>query len=257
MNEHYKVKSQTLVDVADKIRNYTGTIELVKPENLDTKVDNVYEAGKQAEYDAFWDATQDYGKRTAYVYAFGSYIWNDTNFKPKYDIKPIGNCTNIFRYVQVTDFVSILEKQGVVLDLSGATNLEYAFQSCTTKRLGVIDCTGIPSSSVLRSAFNSMPNIETIELLRVNETLQYSGTFNNSPQLVNLTIEGVIGQNGFNVSWSTLLSHDSLMSIINALQDKTGDTSGTSWIVTLGTTNLAKLSDAEKAIATEKGWSLA
>ena len=70
-------------------------------------------------------------------------------------------------------------------------------------------------------------------------------------------IGGTININGFDFHWSTKLSHDSLMSIINALQDKTTDTSGTSWVVTLGTENLAKLSDSQKAIATQKGWSLA
>ena len=46
------------------------------------------------------------------------------------------------------------------------------------------------------------------------------------------------------------------MSIINCLKDYSTDTSGTSHTVTLGTTNLAKLTDEQKAIATEKGWSL-
>jgi hypothetical protein len=43
------------------------------------------------------------------------------------------------------------------------------------------------------------------------------------------------------------------MSIINALQKKTSGT----WTVTLGTTNLNKLDTNEKAIATDKGWTLA
>ena len=29
-----------------------------------TDLDDVYEAGKKAEYDAFWDEYQDYGNRT-------------------------------------------------------------------------------------------------------------------------------------------------------------------------------------------------
>lgn len=45
-----------------------------------------FEAGKQAEYDAFWNAFQTNGTRTAYNYAF--YSWHSDCFKPKYDIKP-------------------------------------------------------------------------------------------------------------------------------------------------------------------------
>jgi hypothetical protein len=83
--------------------------------------------------------------------------------------------------------------------------------------------------------------------------VSFSNTFSGCIALENLTMGGTIGQNGFNVSESTKLTHDSLMSIINCLEAKTEGT----WAVTLGTTNLAKLTDAEKAIATQKGWTLA
>lgn len=54
----------------------------------------------------------------------------------------------------------------------------------------------------------------------------------------------------------TNLTHDSLMSIINGLKDYSG--TGTTHTCTLGSTNLAKLTDEEIAIATEKkGWTLA
>ena len=49
----------------------------------------------------------------------------------------------------------------------------------------------------------------------------------------------------------TALTHDSLMSIINNLATVT-----TTQTLTLGSTNLAKLTDTEKAIATNKGWTL-
>jgi surface protein len=50
----------------------------------------------------------------------------------------------------------------------------------------------------------------------------------------------------------TKLTHDSLMSIINNLATVTSTIT-----LTLGSTNLAKLTSAEKAIATNKGWTLA
>ena len=48
---------------------------------------------------------------------------------------------------------------------------------------------------------------------------------------------------------------ESLLSILNALKDYSSSTS--SWVCTLGTTNLEKLTEEQKAIATEKGWTLA
>jgi hypothetical protein len=73
-------------------------------------------------------------------------------------------------------------------------------------------------------------------------------------------INCTIGQNGFNVQNSTKLTHDSLINnegtgILNSLEDKSG--TGSTWTITLGSANLAKLTDGEKAIATQKGWTLA
>lgn len=47
------------------------------------------------------------------------------------------------------------------------------------------------------------------------------------------------------------LTHDSIMVVINGLQTVTGKT------IALGAANLAKLTDAEKKVATDKGWTLA
>ena len=72
-----------------------------------------------------------------------------------------------------------------------------------------------------------------------------------SPTLVNLTLEGTIN-NSFKIE-ANALSHDSLMNIINALaalsknQNKTAN---------IGSTNLAKLTNTEIKIATDKGWTL-
>ena len=49
------------------------------------------------------------------------------------------------------------------------------------------------------------------------------------------------------------LTVDSLVSVLNALQQLD---EGTSYTCTIGSTNLAKLTDEQKAIATNKGWTL-
>lgn len=63
------------------------------------------------------------------------------------------------------------------------------------------------------------------------------------------------GFNGdrFNLSSSTLYSHDTILSWFNALADRTGQTAYT---LTIGTTNLNKMTAEEKAIATNKNWNL-
>ena len=80
-----------------------------------------------------------------------------------------------------------------------------------------------------------------------------SNMFNGCDILENITLTGTLNCNNFNLSKCTNLTVDSLMSVINALVDLTGQTSKT---LKLGSTNLNKLSEEQKAIATNKNWIL-
>ena len=221
-------------------------------EKLITVAENqqrVYDAGKQAEYDRFWDAAQDKGNRTDYTMAFCGFMWDMDNFKPKYDMRP-SNAQMMFSMNFCSGSLpQLLDRAGVVLDFSNCTVLTQCFAAAQFTELGVID---VRKASNIQNTFANMTKLQKIEKLIVSSALTYSNAFTNCPALEEITIEGTIGQTGLNLSKSTNLTHDSLMSIINALQS--GATSKT---LTLGTTNLAKLSNEEKAIATQKGWTLA
>ena len=62
-------------------------------EGLDT---DAYEAGKKAEYDAFWDAFTDNGNRTDYGHAFSH--WGNEYIRPNRKIIPTtaGSGANVF-----------------------------------------------------------------------------------------------------------------------------------------------------------------
>lgn len=211
------------------------------------------ESGIQSEYDRFWDGYQSSGAAKSYSRAFAGECWVNELFAPKHDIVAT-NIQAMFQGTAITDITALLEKADVYLDTSQSANVEYAFNSRHITRLPVISTVSAPS---LNTTFGWTSSLVTIEKLILKEdgTQTFSSTFNSALALQNIAVEGKIGQNGFNVSWSTKLTHDSLMSILGALQDKTG--TSTTWSATLGTTNLAKLTDAEKAIATQKGWTLA
>ena len=216
-------------------------------------VPKVYEAGKKAEWSEFWDVVQQNGEKTNYSELFyKNYIFSEETFKPKYDM----HCTNantMFyswgRYLP-TDLIKCFKRQGVVLDTSQATDTQSMFgYAYGITAVPTIDLTSSPEST---SQFNYASSLVTIEKLIVTAENTYSNTFNRCSSLENLVIEGTIGQNGFNVQNSPL-THDSLMSIINALADKAGDTSET-WTVTLGSSNKNKLTSEELLIAENKGW---
>ena len=215
------------------------------------------QAGIQSEYDRFWDAFQVNGTRTDYQHAFRTEGWNDTNFAPKYNIVPIGYAGNMMLRSRITNLAGILHRCGVVLDTRQATNLEYAFSSSSITHIPAISTVGMDRVHYIFGYCQKLISIEKLILKEDGTQTFTQNIFWCCDLLENIVIEGKIGQNGFNVSWSTKLTHDSLMSIINALKDYSEDTSGTTWAITLGTTNLAKLTDAEKVIATQRGWTLA
>lgn len=220
----------------------------------------VYDAGKQAEYDKFWNTFQYNGTRTKYtMYGFAGSNggMNYATFYPKYDITPVGSAQYLF-YGWVDNPVDTqplnmrqrLEDCGVVLDVSQATNLSGLFGYGRFTETPAIDVTGLTTASTNLFFYNK--SLVTIGTITTKESVTYSGWFGTLPALETISFEGAIGQN-IDFSSSALLTYDSIMNIIDHLATKTSGT----YTLTLGATNLAKLTDAEKAIATEKGWTLA
>lgn len=81
-----------------------------------------------------------------------------------------------------------------------------------------------------------------------------NNAFNGCSKLENVTIKNGFNCDGLNLSSSTKFTADTIVGWLNALADRTGDTAYT---LTIGATNINKLSTAQKAIATNKNWLLA
>lgn len=158
--------------------------------------DEVYEAGKQAEYDAFWDVFQANGNRKVYYYAFngvyGGIGWNDKIYNPKYEI----NCTGQADAGAYCLFVhnSVLTDTKVPIDVRG---------------------------NVMRETFYGCTSLKRIPLLKVNAQTTWILSFGSCRELEDLTIEGTIGQSGLDLHWSTKLSKASIISVMNALSTTT------------------------------------
>jgi hypothetical protein len=78
--------------------------------------------------------------------------------------------------------------------------------------------------------------------------------FQNCANLEFVTIEPGFNCNDLNLSVSTRYSVETIVSWLEALADRTGETAYT---LTMGATNLNKLTDEQKAIAIGKNWNLA
>ena len=110
------------------------------------------------------------------------------------------------------------------LDLSKGTNFGFTWQYCTS-------LTSLPA-------------------LNLSNGTYFGGTWDKCSSLTNLGGFGAISAD-FDLSTCTNLTVESIMNVINQAATVTGKT------MTLGSTNLAKLTDEQKAVATNKGWTLA
>ena len=152
-------------------------------------LDAVYEAGKASGggdgfYDTFWDAYQNYGRRTAWNYSFDGYYWTDANYRPKY---PIIVNTGFYMYLhsQISDTL-------VPIDFSG-------------------------SSGGTTEMFGSCSNLKTVRTLTVTERTKFNLWFDKDTALENITFEGEIG-NDIDFGSCTNLSRASIENIVSHLK---------------------------------------
>lgn len=185
----------------DAFQEKTGSnINQVKSGELPTKINEVFEAGKQAEYDEFWGKLQNYGNKAQYNGAFQANIWTDTTYTPKYPIvASYGN--SMFSYnARITD-------TKVPIDISEATQALYVFQGSTT--------------------------MVTIRSLKVNASQTYTKFFQDCSKLKNITFaEG--SEIGRTISFadSPLLTVESMLSVINHLVNYAGTSNANKYSVT-------------------------
>ena len=206
--------------------------------------------GKQAQYNAFWDAYQDNGKSTTYAYAFRGPAWNDATFKPKYDIVCGQWDGAVFHLSGITDLKGILEAQGVTLDTSNVSGGTNFFNQSHITRIPALD---LRSMTTCLSMFQNCTNLQEIELNNVREDLTGNDAFRGCYKLTTIRVTGTIGTSVFNIPNSPLLTNESVQSIIDCLKDLTGLATQT---LTFHADVGAKMTDAQKATITAKNWTL-
>lgn len=103
--------------------------------------------------------------------------------------------------------------------------------------------------------FYNCKNLNELSLPNTITTIKGS-TFTGCSKITKITLENDFNADGLSFdSWNNIdLDVENILSILNALKDRTGLTSYT---LSLGATCLSKLTNEQKAIATNKNWVLA
>lgn len=179
------------------------------------------------------------------------------------NITPITNvCTSTNSLFQIS---SVKE---IIIDgwnFSGCTTnflQSVIYNNPTIQKLVFKDCTAPSNVSIndssaccnTRNAFNiKYLDVSFLDMSVFTNTTTHAQSFRDLISLVEFYPPKNISKS-FNLTNDSCLSHDSLLRVINNLVTLS---SGTTATLTLGTTNIGKLSAAEQAIATNKGWTLA
>ena len=130
-----------------------------------------------------------------------------------------GKCSNS----TATSFEGIIQYS----DTSNVTDMSNMFYSCSSlTSVPQLDTSNVTS---MDSMFNVCSRLEEIHM-------------------INMKVD-------FDIHYSTKFTREALLEIINNCYDLT--TLNRTATLTMGTTNLAKLTDEDKLIATNKGWTLA
>lgn len=169
-----------------------------------------------------WDVFQRDGERTSYANALAYGNFTAETFYPTHNIICVGDTTKLFYNFSYGEPFSLTERLKdckVTLDTSQSNLLSNAFAWASVfTEIPTIDLRGLNNRNVTRATdlFNRCTNLVTIEKIIIEEDIIIQNWFVNNYALENITIEGTIGQNGFDIHWSTKLSKESLLSILGA-----------------------------------------
>lgn len=192
-----------------------------------------------------------------------------TKFQDGYKFAPRtgDNCIAMF-----SSCINLTEVQ--LFDTSNAVKLDQMFYDC--EKLTAVPLFNTSNVKSMYGLFSGCSVITTVPQFDTSKVTSMWQMFFNCSKLTTVpklnassvtlannmftycyaltTLGGFTGlKESLNLSSSTQLTKESILNVINEAADVTANPK----TLTLGATNLAKLTDEEKAIATNKGWTLA
>lgn len=152
-------------------------------------------------------------------------------------------------YVIAQDcFFSCGKLNGIIIPSCVTTIGTRAFKNCTSLT-GIVVPEGV--SSITTNSFQNCVDLTAVSL-PLSLTSIGSNAFSGCISLKNITLaDGFLAS--VNFSYSTEFTADDIMAMFNKLGQVP---SGEDRVMNLGATNLSKLTNAQKLVATSRGWTL-
>lgn len=254
-------------DIANSIRSKKGTTGTIQPVNMASEIDSI-ETGS-SEKSTIYQVLEEKG--TYWGNAF--FGWSNSIF---YNMKTINksdipnssnviNMTFMFRNCYQLTTIPELDTSNVVnmsgmfyecffikdiplFNTSKVTDMSIMFNSC--RMLTTIPQFDTRNVEDMSRMFEACYALTTIPSLDVRNVTNMAGIFNSCSSLTHIYMKNI--KVNLDISF-TALEHDALVELINnGLATIT-----TTQTLTMGSTKLALLSDSEKQVALDKGWTLA
>jgi hypothetical protein len=209
--------NEKMTTITDAIRDKTGSTEKLGLDEMAEAIPEVYDAGKQAQYDKFWNSyMNNLNGSWAQKGAFAGSGWNDNTFNPNKSYNPWSGkiCEMFFKDSRISDLAGILKRNGIVFNFSGCIYFDSFAQSSTIAYFPALD---MSSAERFQYTFTSCANMVSIEkwIISSKGNQVFTDTFGGCTSLKNIVIEGVIGNS---ISfYASPLSKESITSVVNAL----------------------------------------
>lgn len=267
------ITESILQDTADAIRGKTGSVDTMKPSEFAENISDIPQGADLSDY--FTESITSGSSSipgglkiiksipsstvvsgTSLSNTFRNFINLETI--PLIDLSNVTNMNNTFNNCQALNNIPLL-------NIANVTTMQNTFQECYA--LTEIPQLNTSKISTLSSCFQNCTNLKTILLLDFSSANNIQYIFSGCSKLTNLGGFKDLGNNystsasalnsslGLNLSSSTLLTHDSLMNVINNLYDIATKGCNTQSLI-IGSTNMAKLTAEEISAGTNKGWSI-
>ena len=282
-NRHTTLTS-LFTDIAGAIRSKTGDSAKIKADDFDTAIEAIPTGGGENTLKKLLDTT----KSSSYL--FYNYLGSKIDSIISYsDTSNVTKMNSMFSGCSYLNTIPQLDTSKVTtmrymfdgcsnldtipqLDTSNVTNMIAMFHSCKSlSSIPELDTSRVTDMSAMFQScafLTTIPQLNTSKVKDMSYMFQYCSRLTTIPQLdaskvtntnymfggcsslKSILITGI--KVSFDISSSTKFDESDLVTILNNLATLTSTAS-----LKMGATNLAKLTDDEKAIATNKGWTLA
>lgn len=227
--------------IANAIRSKTGKTAAIEPVNMAAEIESIQTGSGGNPFQQVINNQEGDGKPSAY-YLF--YLYKGTSLDSVFKGLDTSKVTNLERmFYECTNLTSV-----PLFDTSSVTDMNNMFNNCAKlTSVPLFDTSKVTKMNYMFYGCSSLTIIPALDTSNVTSLYQ---VFSHCSKLEEIHMTGMKVK--FDISSSTKFTESALVEILNNLATVTSTQT-----LTMGSTNLAKLTDEEKAIATNKGWTLA